>query len=406
VSKNAKKKVAAAAEGPSAPSSKETAGSDKTAGSGKPTASTFPGGKAVPEPGELRIAVDKAPYSEILGHAILEPEVEVCGVLVGALGEDEHGPFVHVRHAIRGQSARQEGAAVTFTHETWNHIHQEMDQKYPDQQIVGWYHTHGGFGVFLSEMDTFVHQNFFPEPHHLAYVYDPLAGSEGFFLRQDGELKPVRRYWLGGRERRPAMRMPEPEPKARPAPAAGADGGGGGGDMASAVTALEKLAVSLQWSAREKAAAPETSWTTYLPWLVAGVFALLFLLGPRSQPAAPEPILQRGAPLLVLEKDPQSGLVVGIPLELAQATSEAGAFLDQRGNLRVGIERGDAGALSQQLQAVARAELERQLLSLKDLEVARADQARLVRWVGLGAGVLAALVAAAAAAWYFLLRRG
>ena len=46
-------------------------------------ATPFPGGQAAPEQGELRVAIDKKPYAEIIGHAVLEPDVEVCGVLVG-----------------------------------------------------------------------------------------------------------------------------------------------------------------------------------------------------------------------------------------------------------------------------------------------------------------------------------
>ena len=94
-------------------------------------------GLPAPQPKELRIAVEKKPYAEIIGHAIVEPDVEVCGVLVGRLEQDAHGPYVHVSAAIRGEAAKEQGAAVTFTHETWNHIHGEMDRRFPDDQIVG-----------------------------------------------------------------------------------------------------------------------------------------------------------------------------------------------------------------------------------------------------------------------------
>ena len=37
--------------------------------------------------------------------------------------------------------AVQEGAQVTFTHDTWNYIHQQMDEHYQDKRVLGWYHT-------------------------------------------------------------------------------------------------------------------------------------------------------------------------------------------------------------------------------------------------------------------------
>lgn len=352
----------------------------------------FPGGRSAPAPGELRIAVDRVPYAEIIGHAILEPDVEVCGVLVGAVGEDEHGMFVHVRHAIRGQAARQEGAAVTFTHETWNHIHQELDEKHPEEQIVGWYHTHGGFGVFLSEMDTFVHQNFFPEPHHLAYVYDPLAGSEGFFVRKGEKLEPVERYWLGGRERRPATRMPEAAPKAEPR----------SGD--AVVEEIRKLAATVQWS-RGEPRPLESSWMSYMPWAVAlACLALLFYgrpLDDRSKPGA-----------LVVDFDPQTLRSITVPLVKAQDIG-ADVWMLPGGPeawvlpAELELPTADGKVVAQvpgvkalQLIYLARkAELDRQA------EANVEARGLLARWGLLVGGVLAALVAASAAAWYFFLRR-
>ena len=35
-------------------------------------------------------------------------------------------------------------------------------------KIVGWYHTHPGFGVEFSEMDLFIQQNFFGGPAQIA----------------------------------------------------------------------------------------------------------------------------------------------------------------------------------------------------------------------------------------------
>jgi len=39
-----------------------------------------------------------------------------------------------------------------------------MDAQFADKKIVGWYHSHPGFGIFLSEYDLFIHRNFFTAP--------------------------------------------------------------------------------------------------------------------------------------------------------------------------------------------------------------------------------------------------
>ena len=65
-----------------------------------------------------------------------------------------------------------------------------MDRDYPDKKMIGWYHTHPGFGIFLSGMDLFICDNFFNLPWQVAFVYDPLGGDEGNFVWRSG--KPTR----------------------------------------------------------------------------------------------------------------------------------------------------------------------------------------------------------------------
>jgi proteasome lid subunit RPN8/RPN11 len=355
----------------------------------------FPGGQNLPERGELRLAIDKKPYAEIIGHAVVEPDVEVCGVLVGQVLRDTHGEYVHVTDVIRGQAAKQEGAAVTFTHETWNHIHRQMDERFADRRIVGWYHTHGGFGVFLSEMDTFVHQNFFPEPYHVAYVYDPLAGSEGFFRRSEGELRPLRRYWLGGRERKPAARQPEPE--SRPSPLAAPVPQG-----TAAVAALERAAAALQWSARER----PSSLSSMLPWLVAGA-AALFLVLDRAAPQVTGRA-QPAGPVVVLDQDPASGRAVAIPLEVVERHDGDGVYRDAQGNLRLGLVLSTpGGAITQPglLTALAPrvAPLDPRVEQAQRQADAAAAEARSTwRLVALVAAGIAAVAGMALAAWWYL----
>ncbi len=64
-----------------------------------------------------------------------------------------------------------------------------MDKQFPDLRIVGWYHTHPGHGIFLSEMDIFLHESFFGLPWQTAFVYDPRSGDEGFFGAEGGHSK-------------------------------------------------------------------------------------------------------------------------------------------------------------------------------------------------------------------------
>ena len=99
--------------------------------------------------------------------------------------------------SIRGDAASNKHAEVTFTHETWSKINGEMDTKYTDNSIVGWYHTHPDFGIFLSERDRFILEHFFNGPGQVALVVDPIRKDEGFFIWRGGKPDLTNIFWLG-----------------------------------------------------------------------------------------------------------------------------------------------------------------------------------------------------------------
>jgi proteasome lid subunit RPN8/RPN11 len=115
---------------------------------------------------------------------------EVCGVLIGDLSGDlpEDGGEVKIFAAIAGENAAQAGTHVTFTQDAWEHIYKVKDAEYPEARIVGWYHSHPGFGVFLSEHDTFIQENFFSAAGQVAWVFDPHTDEEGCFGWVDGSI--------------------------------------------------------------------------------------------------------------------------------------------------------------------------------------------------------------------------
>ena len=136
-------------------------------------------------------------HEGILQHAEQNLSVEICGILVGAWRKDANGPYAVVEDYIRCESATSKFAEVTFTHESWAKINDEMDSRFEDKRIVGWYHSHPDFGIFLSERDCFIHEHFFSGAGQVAFVVDPVRQLEGIFAWKDGKPTPMRHYWVG-----------------------------------------------------------------------------------------------------------------------------------------------------------------------------------------------------------------
>ena len=148
---------------------------------------------------DYRISISKEAYQLIHEHAIENTNIELCGILIGEVFKDKNGPYLEISNSIRGEFAKNEGTQVTFTHETWSYIHKIKDKKFPNKQIVGWYHTHPLFGIFLSSPDVFIHENFFNQPWHTAFVVDPVSNDEGFFIWKDGKPFRAEMFWMGGK---------------------------------------------------------------------------------------------------------------------------------------------------------------------------------------------------------------
>lgn len=143
------------------------------------------------------ILLDEAPLRAMQAHALSSLDREVAGVMVGRQPEKQpDGRYVvHVIDSIIAKHTVMHGASVTYTPESWRYLNDTLWERYPDESAVmlGWYHTHPGFGIFLSGMDLFIHQNFFTQIWHVAYVLDPRARTSGFFCWNRQKTK-VNRY--------------------------------------------------------------------------------------------------------------------------------------------------------------------------------------------------------------------
>jgi proteasome lid subunit RPN8/RPN11 len=129
---------------------------------------------------------DATVFLAIQEHACSDTDREVGGVLVGRIdGSAVISASIPALKAVGGS------ANVTFTHEVWEEALTIVDRDHPGERIVGWYHSHPGFGVFLSEYDQFIQRNFFGGEGMVALVIDPLGGEGGWFVSVGDDIEEL-----------------------------------------------------------------------------------------------------------------------------------------------------------------------------------------------------------------------
>ena len=140
-----------------------------------------------------RVFMAPRAYVRVCAHAGSDLEHEVGGALVGLQRVDrETGEaFIVIEAALPARHTRYGRSYLTFTQDSLVAIHHELENRFPGREILGWYHTHPGMGVFLSGYDQWLHEHFFPETWQVALVVEPRGSEGGFFLRRtDGRLDP------------------------------------------------------------------------------------------------------------------------------------------------------------------------------------------------------------------------
>ena len=133
--------------------------------------------------------------SQIRAHSISNLRSELGGVLLGHAYRNGDRLLVEVMAALPARNDDHGPIHFTFTADAWSQIHQDRAAKYPDLEIVGWFHTHPGLGVFYSSDDVVVHTAAFTLPWHVGLVVDPLGNHASYFGWQDGVLAPIVGYY-------------------------------------------------------------------------------------------------------------------------------------------------------------------------------------------------------------------
>ncbi len=143
---------------------------------------------------DMPVFVDLDVMRDMEAHSVSNTRVELGGVMLGRQYTDSDGqPYVVVSESLRASHYKATRGSFKFTHDTWSQITRDRKKFHPDLEMVGWYHTHPGWTVFLSPLDLFICDNFFNGPQNVALVIDPCNDDRGWFQWNQPGDQPANR---------------------------------------------------------------------------------------------------------------------------------------------------------------------------------------------------------------------
>jgi len=146
---------------------------------------------------DLKIFIKQETLGKIDGYLRSDTNNELGGVLVGEVFFNERDEkFIQIENIIIAKHTNSSLSRLTFTHETWININEILEKDFPNKKILGWFHSHPGHTVFLSNFDVFIQENFFNMDYMVAYVYDPTIDDRGFFFWKEEKIVKSNGYYI------------------------------------------------------------------------------------------------------------------------------------------------------------------------------------------------------------------
>ena len=148
------------------------------------------------ESDDIKVYIKQNVYKELEKYAEADTSKEVGTILLGNYCEELGKMHVMISDYIEAKYTEASASTLTFTHKTWDYVYKEYEKNYSNTKIIGWQHTHPNYGIFLSNYDLFIHENFFNLPFQIAYVIDPIQNIRGFFQWKDGKIQKLKGYYI------------------------------------------------------------------------------------------------------------------------------------------------------------------------------------------------------------------
>jgi len=138
---------------------------------------------------DIRLFVSENAVNDMIHHSEWGGGNEVMGLMVGRAYRDDGGTYVTVDKVITSELISDD-VSVRFDSENMSALFDAIDGLDDRETVTGWYHSHPGFGCFMSETDVRTHMGAFGDDR-FAVVIDPECKEIRAFGITEGQVGDV-----------------------------------------------------------------------------------------------------------------------------------------------------------------------------------------------------------------------
>jgi hypothetical protein len=157
-----------------------------------------------PSQAPLKVLLSHTVYQELIQRQHFSEHVEEGGFLIGRAYQDGDCPEAHIVQISAALPAQHTGASLlhfTYTGDSFMSVKRLLREQYPDERMLGWYHTHlfpAAIPMGLSSTDWDLHFTTFTQPWQIAGLINidsPKLRTLRFYVKQERLMIPCP-YWI------------------------------------------------------------------------------------------------------------------------------------------------------------------------------------------------------------------
>ena len=130
----------------------------------------------------LRIYVRYNLYSDLNNFALENSSQERACLLLGSHSKDD--AWIKVENFVKVKA----NIGSLGSESVWKEAMSEASSSFPGMSVVGWFHSHSGTDINITEQEKSVHSKFFSKKRQVLYITDMIVGDRRFYINKGGNI--------------------------------------------------------------------------------------------------------------------------------------------------------------------------------------------------------------------------